>query len=320
MKILGLFVLLISLALPPLATAADHDDSPTLRARFDSASAPRPARSRPAMEARAPISRPQRADSGMSAQRSVRAQQQFRASPRMMDPEASAGPRMRGRDFSPRMADVHRPRERQFTPQAPAVQTAAVDQNVVTQPRLTNQTGARDWRNREGRSGDRDWRNHGSDDRDGRHRDGRRGGYRDRHRDWHDRHDENDPNYRNEHRRWHRREYDRAWWRRNYSRFALFGGGYYYWNSGYWYPAYGYDPRYNSYAYDAPLYSYNGLAPAQVIARAQSLLQQRGYYNAPVDGTYGPVTRQALMNYQADHGLPMTGEIDQATLNSLDLQ
>ena len=55
---------------------------------------------------------------------------------------------------------------------------------------------------------------------------------------------------------WHNRD----WWRRNYNRFALCGGGYYYWNSGWWYPAYGYDPYFSTYAYDAPIYSYNGLA------------------------------------------------------------
>ena len=52
----------------------------------------------------------------------------------------------------------------------------------------------------------------------------------------------------------------------------------------------------------------------------QSKLQQRGYYRAAVDGTFGPRTRQALMDFQADHGLPMTGEIDEATLNALEFE
>lgn len=331
MKRIGLALLSISLALPSLATAADRDRGQRQSARYDAAVARMVARSRPPAQARAPMPRPQRPISGMSQQRSFRAQQQFRANRRMMDPDVSVGSRTGDRPFSGRMADLHRPRERQVAPRIPAISTAAVEQNTtVTQPRTTNRTGGRDWRNREGRGGDRDWRNHGSGDRDWRNRegdrDGRRGhgrwrnrNYDERHRNWHDRHDRNDPNYRNEHRRWHRREHDRAWWRRNYNRFVLFGGGYYYWNSGYWYPAYGYDPYYNTYAYDAPIYSFNGLTPTQVIARAQARLQERGYYNAAVDGTYGPMTRQALMNYQADHGLPMTGEIDQATLNSLEM-
>ena len=322
MKRIGLAVLSISLVLPSLATAADRDRSQRQSARYEAAIARMAARSRPAAEARAPMPRAHRPISDISAQRSLRAQQQFRANRRMMDPDVSVGSRTGDRAFSGRMSDLHRPNQRQFTPRIPAISTAAVEQNAtVTEPRTTNQTAGRDWRNRSGRGGDRDWRNHGSGDRDGRHGDrhSRNRSYDERHRNWHDRHDENNPNYRNEHRRWHRREYDRAWYRRNYNRFVLFGGGYYYWNSGYWYPAYGYDRHYNTYAYDAPIYSYNGLNPTQVIARAQARLQERGYYNAAVDGTYGPMTRQALMNYQADHGLPMTGEIDQRTLNSLEM-
>jgi hypothetical protein len=147
----------------------------------------------------------------------------------------------------------------------------------------------------------------------------RRGGGRERHRDWHERH-EGDPGFADKHRRYHRQHYNRDWWRRNYSRFVLFGGGYYYWNRGYWYPAYGYDPYYSTYTYDAPLYSYDGLSPAQVIGRVQAELQRRGYYRGAVDGSFGPATRQALMNYQADVGLPMTGEIDEETLNSFELR
>ena len=146
-------------------------------------------------------------------------------------------------------------------------------------------------------------------------RDGRRN-WRERHREWHERH-AGDPNFDEKHRRYHRRHYNREWWRRNYNRFVLFGGGYYYWDRGYWYPAYGYDPYYTTYTYDAPLYGYNGLPPGQVISMVQARLQERGYYRSAVDGTFGPMTRQALMNYQADHGLPMTGEIDEETLNSL---
>ncbi|MBA2270902.1 MAG: peptidoglycan-binding protein [Chthoniobacterales bacterium] len=147
----------------------------------------------------------------------------------------------------------------------------------------------------------------------------RSGGRRERHRDWHERH-EGDPDFADKHRRYHRQHYNRDWWRRNYSRFVLFGGGYYYWNRGYWYPAYGYDPYYSTYTYDAPLYSYDGLSPAQVIGRVQAELQRRGYYRGAVDGSFGPATRQALMNYQADVGLPMTGEIDEETLNSFELR
>ena len=175
---------------------------------------------------------------------------------------------------------------------------------------VENQTGAA---TSPGANQQEEHRRWGDRDRNDRDRDGNRRNWRDRHRDWHERH-EGDPNFDRKHRRWHNRD----WWRRNYNRFVLFGGGYYYWNRGYWYPAYGYDPYYSTYTYEAPLYGYNGLPPGQIISLVQSKLQQRGYYNAAVDGSFGPVTQQAIMDFQADHGLPMTGEIDQETLNALD--
>jgi len=100
----------------------------------------------------------------------------------------------------------------------------------------------------------------------------------------------------------------------------LFGGGYYYWNSGYWYPAYGYDPYFSSYRYDAPIYAYEDQDPGQVIANVQSALQQQGYYRGSVDGTYGPMTRRALLEFQGNNGLPQTGQIDEETLGALGLQ
>ncbi len=119
---------------------------------------------------------------------------------------------------------------------------------------------------------------------------------------------------------WHER-HDRDWWRRNHgnSRFVLFGGGYYFWDNNYWYPAYGYDPSYSRYTYDEPIYGYNQYEPGQVISNVQSQLQNEGYYNGDVDGLIGPMTRQALARYQADHGLYVTRAIDEPTLESLGL-
>lgn len=122
------------------------------------------------------------------------------------------------------------------------------------------------------------------------------------------------------HLNWDRQRRTRSWWRSHYTRFAVFGGGYYYWNGGYWYPAYGYDPYFSTYSYDAPIYSYNDEDPGQVIANVQAALQQRGYDPGAVDGTYGPNTREALLNFQQDNGLQPTGQIDEATLNSLGMQ
>jgi hypothetical protein len=116
-------------------------------------------------------------------------------------------------------------------------------------------------------------------------------------------------NYRSE---WH----DRDWWRHNHSRIVFVFGGPYYWNSGYWFPAWGYDPG-AYYAYDGPIYAYNNLPPDQVIANVQAALQQQGYYHGEVDGLLGPLTREAVANYQRDHGLYTTSTIDRPTLESL---
>lgn len=122
-------------------------------------------------------------------------------------------------------------------------------------------------------------------------------------------------------RRNHRRHQgrDRAWWRNNYNRFAIFAGGYYYWDRGYWYPAYGYDSSYNNYIYDEPIYGYNSLEPRQVLVNVQVELQRRGYYRGGIDGLIGPMTRSALARYQRDHGLYVTRSIDGPTLAALGL-
>jgi hypothetical protein len=112
---------------------------------------------------------------------------------------------------------------------------------------------------------------------------------------------------------WH----NRIWWTGHYPRIVLIGGGWYYWNSGFWYPAWGYDPVHAEYAYDGPIYAYNDLPPDQVVANVQETLQTQGYYHGEVDGMLGPLTRAALADYQRDHGLYTTAAIDQPTLESL---
>jgi hypothetical protein len=118
---------------------------------------------------------------------------------------------------------------------------------------------------------------------------------------------------------WSRERHDRGWWGNHYNRFVLYGGGYYYWNNGWWYPAYGYDPYYSNYAFDGPIYGYNDLPPGDVVSDTQRALAQQGYYNGPIDGMLGPMTRSALRGFQADHGLAATAAIDQPTLYSLGL-
>src|SRR5438552_2829881 len=121
-------------------------------------------------------------------------------------------------------------------------------------------------------------------------------------------------------RSYHPERHDEGWYRSHYSRVELIGGGYYYWNSGYWYPAWGYSPSAEYYVYDGPIYvGHRAEPPDQVIADVQAELQQMGYYKGEVDGLLGPLTREALTAYQADQGLTTTAAIDEPTLDSLGL-
>ena len=120
--------------------------------------------------------------------------------------------------------------------------------------------------------------------------------------------------------RWNWREHhNRDWWRSNNYRLVRYGGGYWYWNSGWWYPAYGYDPYYSHYVYNGPIFGYGYAAPGDVTAQVQRSLAQQGYYYGPIDGILGPGTRSAIERYQIDHGLAVTAAIDEQTLYTLGL-
>jgi hypothetical protein len=129
-------------------------------------------------------------------------------------------------------------------------------------------------------------------------------------RNWQGQHYQAFRSYRSQ---WH----DRGWWGGHYNRIILIGGGYYYWDGGYWYPAWGYNSGYSYYPYDGPIYAYNDLPPDQVVANVQTALQDQGYYHGDVDGLLGPLTRAAIADYQRDHGLYMTSAVDEPTLASL---
>ena len=122
--------------------------------------------------------------------------------------------------------------------------------------------------------------------------------------------------FRSYHPEWH----DQGWYHSHYNRVELIGGGYYFWNAGYWYPAWGYSPSAQYYTYDGPIYvGHRAEPPDKVIADVQAVLQEMGYYRGDVDGLLGPLTREALTAYQADNGLTTTAAIDQPTLDSLDM-
>lgn len=115
---------------------------------------------------------------------------------------------------------------------------------------------------------------------------------------------------------WH----DRSWWSSRYATVSLIGGGWYYWDAGYWYPAWGYDEAAAYYPYDGPIYVGSNPRPFdQVVADVQAVLQEQGFYRGEIDGLVGPLTREALAAYQSAAGLPPTAAIDQPTIDSLGL-
>ena len=53
------------------------------------------------------------------------------------------------------------------------------------------------------------------------------------------------------------------------------------------------------------------------VEATQERLAQLGYYNGPVDGIFGPTTRDAVAKYQIDNQLDVTGSLSPDTLQSL---
>jgi len=116
-------------------------------------------------------------------------------------------------------------------------------------------------------------------------------------------------------REWH----NRNWWHQHCNTIVFVSGGYYFLDGSYWYPAWGYDPLNNYYDYDGPIYTYGNLLPDEVIANVQVALQDAGYYFGAVTGSLSVETRAALANFQRDYGLPITGAIDEPTIETLGL-
>ena len=111
---------------------------------------------------------------------------------------------------------------------------------------------------------------------------------------------------------WH----DPDWWRSHHTRIVFVLGGWYYWQANYWYPAWGYSSE-AVYPYDGPIYAFNDFDPDQAVANVQATLQQLGYYNGPINGYLDSATREAISNFQRDHGLYATSTIDEPTLAAL---
>jgi hypothetical protein len=102
-----------------------------------------------------------------------------------------------------------------------------------------------------------------------------------------------------------------------------------------YYPyAYGYGYGYDAYPYGYDGGVYEGANPDYYdsraggssdqytdnnVAAAQERLARQGYYHGSIDGSYGPETRRAVMRYQRDHGLRVTGHLTADTLAALGL-
>lgn len=54
------------------------------------------------------------------------------------------------------------------------------------------------------------------------------------------------------------------------------------------------------------------------VAQLQEVLRELGYYTTwEVDGIFGEITQQAVINYQADHGIYPSGVADKTTWDSI---
>jgi len=59
--------------------------------------------------------------------------------------------------------------------------------------------------------------------------------------------------------------------------------------------------------------------PSGDVQKVQLILQEQGTYTGSVDGLLGPATREAVRSYQQAHNLPSSGELDRATLASMNV-
>src|SRR6266699_3689336 len=134
---------------------------------------------------------------------------------------------------------------------------------------------------------------------------------------WHNKKDHisHDEAFRRHWHEWH----DRNWWHNHCETIVFVTTGYYFLDGSYWYPAYGYDPLQTYYDYDGPIYTYSNLLPDEVIANVQTALQDSGYYFGSITGSLSVDTRAAIANFQRDYSLPITGAIDEETVEALGL-
>ena len=128
---------------------------------------------------------------------------------------------------------------------------------------------------------------------------------------------------------WHR-DWDRRHAHFFHNRFFVFDDGFWFGLDPGFYPwdylpyyaddYYPYDYYADSQPYDNTA-SYDNSVPAAdpTVEATQEELAQQGYYNGPVDGVFGPTTRDAVAKYQTAKQLNVTGSLSPDTLQSLGL-
>ncbi|MBL4878289.1 MAG: His-Xaa-Ser repeat protein HxsA [Hyphomonas sp.] len=58
----------------------------------------------------------------------------------------------------------------------------------------------------------------------------------------------------------------------------------------------------------------------ELVRRVQAGLYARGYYNGSLDGIVGPETRSAIMKFELDNGLSLSGTVSKEVLDALGIQ
>ena len=91
-------------------------------------------------------------------------------------------------------------------------------------------------------------------------------------------------------------------------------GHHYGWYGNGWYII---DPFPYGYGYWGPNTGYYNGSGAPVSIEVQTVLQQQGYYEGPIDGVVGPGTQAAIAAYQQANGLRVTGTITRGLLVDL---
>jgi hypothetical protein len=100
-----------------------------------------------------------------------------------------------------------------------------------------------------------------------------------------------------------------------------YGYGYGYYPYGSYYDGGYYDDSYASDEYAPSAYTDQSQdETGSRVSDVQSALSREGYYDGPIDGRLGAGTRKALRRYQRDHGLDVTGGINRAVIEALQLR